>query len=121
MGLGERAMPESPARFDTDRLLEELKDQHLLGSLASDDLNVNLLAFTNGSGIEEHTNTEADVLLVVMEGEGVLTVDGEEMHLTAGQVTIIPKGATRSIRADSKRFAYLTCHGRRTGLMPKVR
>lgn len=114
-------MPDLPARLDTDRLLEELKDQHLLGALASADLNVNLLAFTRANGIEEHTNTEVDVLLVAMEGEGVLVVDGEETRLTAGQVTIIPKGAARSIRADGKRFAYLTCHGRRAGLMPKAR
>ena len=107
--------------IDTHRLVDELKDQHLLGSLASADLNVNVLAFTGEDGIDEHTNSEVDVLFVAMEGEGVLTVDGEDAMLTAGQVTIIPKGASRSIRANGDRFAYLTCHGQRRGLMPKVR
>ena len=114
-------MTDSSTLLDTHRLLEESNDQHLLGSLASADLNVNLLVFSGDDGVEEHTNTEVDVLFVVMEGEGVLTVDGEEAQLAAGRATIIPKGASRSIRANGDHLAYLTCHGYRAGLMPKPR
>jgi quercetin dioxygenase-like cupin family protein len=94
---------------------------HLLGSLASTDLNVNLLRFTGENGIQSHVNAEVDVLIVALDGEGVLTVDGEAVTLAAGQAVIVPKGASRSIRSNGDQIAYLTCHGVRRGLMPKVR
>ena len=34
---------------------------------------------------------------------------------------IIPKGARRGTRVMGERFAYLTCHRRRAGLMPTDR
>ena len=94
---------------------------HLLGSLTSADLNVNMLRFSGDNGIEEHVNREVDVLIVVLDGEGVVTVDGTPAVLAAGDTTIIPKGAARSIRSNGDRFAYLTCHGQRRGLMPTVK
>lgn len=106
--------------LDLHALLERSGQQHLLGSLASTDLYVNLLAFTGTDGIEEHVNSEVDVLIVALDGAGVLTVDGEEATMSPGRITIVPKGASRSIQASGDRFAYLTCHGRRRGLMPKV-
>lgn len=107
--------------LDLHDLLAQAGDQHLLGSLASADLNVNLLAFNDTDGIEEHVNNEVDVLIVALDGEGALTVDGEETIVTPGWLTIVPKGASRSIRASGGRLAYLTCHGQRRGLMPKVK
>lgn len=94
---------------------------HLLGSLASADLNVNMLRFPGDRGIEAHVNREVDVLIVALDGEGLLTVDGSETLLSAGDAVIVPKGAERSIRSNGDRFAYLTCHGQRRGLMPTVK
>ena len=94
---------------------------HLLGSLASADLNVNMLRFTGDGGIEAHVNREVDVLIVALDGEGVLTVDGAETRLAAGDAVIVPKGTERAIRSNGDRFAYLTCHGQRRGLMPTVK
>jgi quercetin dioxygenase-like cupin family protein len=94
---------------------------NLLGSLASADLNVNMLRFTDERGIEAHVNREVDVLIVALDGEGLLTVDGAPNLLTAGDAVIVPKGAERSIRSNGERFAYLTCHGQRRGLIPTVK
>ncbi len=94
---------------------------HLLGSLASDDLNVNLMRFADHEGIDEHVNREVDVLIVGLDGEGIVTVDSTDTTLGAGQATIIPKGTRRSIRSNGERFAYLTCHGQRRGMMPTIR
>ncbi len=113
-------MSDTTATLDLHTLLEQAGGQHLLGSLASADLNVNLLAFAGVSGVEEHVNREVDVLLAVLDGKGVLTVDGVARPMAAGQATIIPKGAKRSIRSAGDRFAYLTCHVRRGGMMPKI-
>lgn len=87
---------------------------------AGDDLNVNLLVFNAGEGVADHANTELDVLIVGVSGEGVLRVNGETHALTAGMAVVVPKGAVRSTRASSDRFAYLTCHRRRGGLFPTL-
>lgn len=90
-------------------------------SRQSDDLNVNLITFATGEGVDEHVNQEVDVLIVVIGGEGILAVDGLHRPLRAGQAVIIPKGALRRITSASERFAYLTCHRRRAGLWPVPR
>jgi quercetin dioxygenase-like cupin family protein len=87
-------------------------------TLESDDLNVNLLVFDAGDGVDEHVNDEVDVLLVGIMGEGVVTIDGRSHSLHDGQAVLIPKGARRAIHALDGRFAYLTCHRRRPGLWP---
>jgi quercetin dioxygenase-like cupin family protein len=104
--------------LDIKPLAEASHDQHLLGSIASSDLNVNMLAFGGEDGIAEHTNSEVDVLIVAMDGTGVVTVDGSSRQLVRGQAAIIPKGTARAIRSAGDRFVYLTCHRRRSGLMP---
>ena len=86
----------------------------------SDDLNVNLLVFHRGQSVDEHVNAEVDVLLVGVDGEGVVTIDGEPHALPPGHTVIVPKGARRSTRVMGDRFAYLTCHRRRPGLIPTV-
>lgn len=84
----------------------------------TDDLNVNVIAFEAGQGIGEHVNGEVDVLIVVVTGQGTVTVDGRDHALTGGRALIIPKGARRAIRSSDERFVYLSCHRRRAGLMP---
>jgi quercetin dioxygenase-like cupin family protein len=84
----------------------------------SEDLDVNLLVFPAGQGVAEHLNTEVDVLLVGVVGEGVVDVDGKCHILRAGHALVIPKGANRGTRSLSDPFAYLSCHRRRGGLRP---
>ena len=87
----------------------------------SPDLNVNLVLFHAGEGVEEHVNTEVDVLIVGVTGSGIVTVDGVPHSLPAGHCVLVPKGARRASRAISDRFAYLTCHRRREPLTPRLR
>ena len=82
------------------------------------DLNVNLLAFRRDGGVAEHVNAEVDVLLVGIAGKGVVELNGESHPLAVAQALLVPKGARRAIRATSDRFAYLSCHRRRSGLWP---
>ncbi len=84
----------------------------------SDDLNANLLLFPAGDGVAEHVNEEVDVLLVGVAGEGIVALAGDRDVLRAGSALVVPKGARRGTRAVSDRFAYLTCHRRRGGLLP---
>ena len=87
-------------------------------SLASADLNLNLLRFTAGDGVPEHVNAEVDVVGLVIAGTGVVEIDGRAEAVRSGCLFFMPKGARRAIRATSDDFAYLTCHRRRAGLMP---
>jgi quercetin dioxygenase-like cupin family protein len=85
----------------------------------SADLDVNLLVFASAQGVAEHVNDDVDVLLVGVAGEGLVEIDGAPSHLGPGLAVLIPKGARRSTRSLSDRFAYLTCHRRRGGLRPR--
>jgi quercetin dioxygenase-like cupin family protein len=82
------------------------------------DLNLNLTVLGPAGRIEDHVNTEVDVLLLALEGEGAVMVDGSEQRVTSGQGIVILKGARRSIRCTAERFVYLVCHRRRGGLWP---
>lgn len=87
----------------------------------SEDLNVNLVRFANGDGVEAHTNTEVDVVGVAIAGEGIVIIDGASAPVRAGQLFLLPKGAERSIHAGPGEFLYVTCHRRRQGMMPVKR
>lgn len=89
-------------------------------SVNSEQLNVNLLRLPTGDGIAAHVNGEVDVVLVVFEGSGELTVDGETYPLRPGRAVVVPRGATRAMRCTAGPLVYLTCHRRRAGLMPSV-
>jgi hypothetical protein len=55
-----------------------------LWGMASSDLNATLLAWPAGHELEEHANTERDVLLIVLEGSGTAQIDGSSMTFRAG-------------------------------------
>ena len=110
--------PGVPVILDAPRIAAETANR-LAASLNSADLNVNLLVLDAAATIAEHVNSEVDVFIVAIAGQGEITVDGQPCPLIAGQALVIAKGARRSIRPVSDRFAYLTCHRTRAGLWPK--
>jgi quercetin dioxygenase-like cupin family protein len=80
------------------------------------ELNVNLVRLGSGRSMSQHVNDAVDVVVVVLAGSGQLVVDGVGLRLATAVVAQIPKGAARSIHADSEGLAYLTVHRRRDGL-----
>jgi quercetin dioxygenase-like cupin family protein len=84
-----------------------------LWGLASEDLNATLLSWPAGDGVAEHVNDDRDVLVVVIAGAGVVSVDGREQRLQAGHALLIPKGTRRGIRAGANGMRYLSVHRRR--------
>jgi quercetin dioxygenase-like cupin family protein len=81
--------------------------------LASEDLNATLLEWPAGHEVAEHVNEERDVLIVVLEGSAVVTLDGDERPVAAGEALLIPKGAVRRIRAGDDGVRYVSVHRRR--------
>lgn len=101
--------------FDLTQALAQPGNGPLAGG-QSEDLNFTLLRWAKGMGVDEHTNHEVDVLMVVLRGKGRLRLDGNSQPLSAGQAVLIPKGADRQINSDSDDFCYLNVHKRRRGL-----
>jgi quercetin dioxygenase-like cupin family protein len=92
--------------------------QGALWSRETEDLDVNVVAFSAGGGVEEHVNGEVDVLVVVLSGNGQARVGDIGYPLAAGTALLIPKGVARAIRCTEGRLVYVSCHRRRRGLMP---
>jgi len=83
------------------------------------DLDANLVRLAPGARIDEHVNDVVDVLIVVREGVGELTLDGLRHPLKDSTVALIPRHASRSIRAGASGLAYLTVHRAREPLTIK--
>jgi mannose-6-phosphate isomerase-like protein (cupin superfamily) len=83
---------------------------------ASEDLNATLLAWRAGSGPPESINHERDVLVLVVEGSAVVTVEGRDRLLRAGEAVIVGKGTRRRIVAGPAGVRYLSVHRRRPPL-----
>ncbi len=104
--------------IDIAASLRQASNDGPICSVNSEQLNVNLLRLLTGDGVVEHVNNEVDVVLVIFEGSGDLTVDGVTYPLGPGRVLVVPRGATRAMRCRAGPLVYLTCHRRRAGLMP---
>jgi quercetin dioxygenase-like cupin family protein len=96
-----------------------------LWGMASGDLNATLLVWPAGHEVAEHTNTELDVLLIVLEGGGAASIDEQDHALSPGHALLIPKGRSRVIRAGTTGIRYVSVHRRRPplqieGLPPAV-
>jgi uncharacterized cupin superfamily protein len=84
-----------------------------LWGMASGDLNATLLVWPPDHEVVEHTNSELDVLLVVLQGDGVAKVDDQEHALVCGSALLVEKGSSRAIRAGADGLRYLSIHKRR--------
>jgi quercetin dioxygenase-like cupin family protein len=106
--------------LDLPALIAGATHDGVIWSHTSEQFNLNLLRFRQADGIPPHRNSAVDVLIVVLAGAGVITLDGEQHPVTPGSILLIPRGAERAIRAVSAQFAYLSCHQRRGGLQPTL-
>jgi mannose-6-phosphate isomerase-like protein (cupin superfamily) len=120
-----------PEIADLNALAAAATAQGLAGptwSLATSDLNLNLIHLLPSDEIPGHVNAEVDVLYLVMAGSGVIELGeagasvnaGITVHpMAPGGLFVVPKGLHRAIHAGEQGLIYLTCHRRRAGLMPR--
>jgi quercetin dioxygenase-like cupin family protein len=85
------------------------EDQGIIWALVSDDLGVKmqLLHFTEGHGVADHPNDVSDVYWLGLVGAAIITLDGRDVTAQAGQVILLPRGASRSVRATSPELTYV--------------
>ncbi|MFF2851749.1 zinc ribbon domain-containing protein [Streptomyces sp. NPDC058001] len=79
-------------------------------------LDANLVRLPAGAEVTGHAETELDVLLVVVAGEGRLDNGVESQALKPGAVAWLPRTSHRALVAGPDGLAYLTVHRRRSGL-----
>jgi mannose-6-phosphate isomerase-like protein (cupin superfamily) len=79
---------------------------------ASSDLIANLVRSCIGQGVGEHVNKEVEVIVLGVSGSGIVTVDQEELALSAWILAFIAKGVPRSTVSTSEDFVYPTVHHR---------
>lgn len=58
-----------------------------------------LFAFAKGQGLSEHT-APYDAFVQVLEGTGVIVINGKEHMVAAGQMIIMPANVPHSLRAE---------------------
>ena len=114
-----------PEAADLYALATDAEARALAGpawSLATGDLNLNLVRLPPGDEIPGHVNAEVDVVYLVFAGSGSIVLgegDTSARPMAPGGLFVVPKGLYRAIRAGEQGVVYLTCHRRRTGLMPR--
>ncbi|MFI1100459.1 hypothetical protein [Streptomyces melanogenes] len=79
-------------------------------------LDANLVRLSAGAAVAEHVESELDVLLVVVEGDGHLDNGVERQAMGPGAVAWLPRTARRALLAGPNGLAYLSVHQRRPGL-----
>ncbi|MEI7033505.1 hypothetical protein [Streptomyces pratensis] len=83
------------------------------------ELDANLVRLPPGSEVGEHQEDILDVLLVVLEGGGVVRTGGGALDLVPSTVTWLPRTSRRALAAGPDGLTYLTVHRRRPGLAIK--
>jgi quercetin dioxygenase-like cupin family protein len=105
-------------RVDVAAALRHAQADGPIWSLNAEQLNMSLIRLTAGATIPQHVNDALDVLIIVLEGSGELTVDGELSALAPGIALLIPRGVERGIRCTSGPLVYVSAHRQRGGLLP---
>jgi len=90
-------------------------------SISPDGFHANLVVLEAHGSIGAHRNDAVDVLVVVLEGDGTLTVDGGAVALEPGTALLVPLGAGRSTEAGSGGLRYLSVHAQRAPLTVAAR
>ncbi|MFF4712519.1 cupin domain-containing protein [Streptomyces eurythermus] len=81
-------------------------------------LDANLVRLAPGGRVPAHTETQLDVLVLVVAGDGLLG-DGTSdpgQPLAEGALVWLPHGSARGITAGPAGLTYLTVHNRRPGM-----
>jgi quercetin dioxygenase-like cupin family protein len=73
-------------------------------------LHVNLVVLEPGGTIPGHVNGALDVVVVVLDGAGTVSIGDTDVRLAPYRAVQIPRGASRAVRAGSRGLRYLTVH-----------
>lgn len=61
-------------------------------------VSVTLFAFAEGEGLNAHT-ARGDALVHVLDGEALITIDGQDMTVSMGQAVVLPANLPHAVAA----------------------
>lgn len=70
-------------------------------------VSVTLFAFEAGEEISTHASG-GDALVTALDGEGVITIEGAEYRVKAGESIVMPAGKPHAVRAEVRFKMQLT-------------
>lgn len=74
-----------------------------------EDLTILIFAFDKGQNIPEHSHpSKGDALIQVLDGEGIVSIDGEEFLLKKGESIVMCANSPHAIKATEKFKIMLT-------------
>ena len=68
---------------------------------------ITLFAFDAGQRLSEH-QAPYDAVVEIIDGSAIITIDGQEKNVSAGQLIIMPGNITHAVKADEKFKMLLT-------------
>jgi len=107
-------MRDPVAPVDLASLAADQERSGALWRLDGDDLQANLVRLGAGDRIQPHRNDEVEVVVVVISGQGELTLGGQVHPLAPMTLVHLPKGTVRAMVAVDGPLAYLSVHRRRS-------
>lgn len=98
--------------FSTPLALAELVDYEdgrvVSRTLAQNSgVGLTLFAFDAGEGLSTHSSP-GDALVYVLDGESLITIDGEEMTVGAGEAVVMPTNIPHAVQASQPFKMLLT-------------
>lgn len=79
-------------------------------------LDCNIIAIAPGEEISRHEGPDLDVVIVVLDGSGVLETETNFIDLVNGSMVWLPKLSVRRFVAGENGLRYFSVHTRKRGL-----
>ncbi len=68
---------------------------------------ITVLAFDEGEGVSTHA-APGDAMVIILDGEAMITIEGEEYRVKAGEVIVMPANVPHAVNAVTKFKMLLT-------------
>ncbi len=68
---------------------------------------ITLFAFDKGQNLSEHT-APYDAVVQVIDGAGMMTIDGKDINVPAGQIIVMPGNIPHAVKANERFKMLLT-------------
>ena len=77
----------------------DVQVRDLMGALGGESVNAYVVRFRDGGGTPWHVH-DADQVVIVTGGSGLVEDESERLHLQAGDVVLVPAGARHRHRSE---------------------